>query len=154
LGLNLLKLFFDETVNSSGYLAQVPELPESGHPRLFRCLGVGDQFPSPLPGRIREKGFRVRRPRIWHGERCFAYGLETQAFPSFQLSFGLQPIFQVMALDGATFQEEFMRANGNLLLTRRAIAGCVQLNFGKIDWISRHGASSTEEKRGYQPLPF
>jgi len=48
LGLNLLKLFFDETVNFTGYLAQVPELPESGHPRLFRCLGVGDQFPSPL----------------------------------------------------------------------------------------------------------
>jgi hypothetical protein len=58
-----------------------------------------------------------------------------------------------MALDGATFQEEFMRTNGNVLLTRRAIAGCVQLNFGKIGWI-RHGAPSIEEKRGYQPLPF
>jgi hypothetical protein len=91
------------------------------------------------------------RRHHWMG--CLAYGLETQAFPSFQFSFGLQPIFQVLALDGATFQEEFMRANGNLLLTRHANAGCVRLNFGKIGWI-RHGASSIEEKRGYQPLPF
>jgi hypothetical protein len=90
------------------------------------------------------------RRHQWMG--CLAYGLETQAFPSFQFSFGLQPIFQVMALDGATFQEEFMRANGNLLLIRRAIAGYVQLNFGKIGWI-RHGISSIEEKPGYQLFP-
>jgi hypothetical protein len=63
------------------------------------------------------------RRHHWMG--CFAYGLETQPFPSFQLSFGLQLIFQVMALDGDTFEEEFMRTDGNLLLTRRAIAGCV-----------------------------
>jgi hypothetical protein len=44
LGLNLLKLFFDETVNFTGYLAQVPELPESGHSRLFRCLGSATSF--------------------------------------------------------------------------------------------------------------
>jgi hypothetical protein len=122
-----------------------------------KCIAVMEYhagFERGGESRAGRQAFLNLLDRRHHWMGCFAYGLETQAFPSFQFSFGLQPIFQVMALDGATFQEECMRANGNLLLTRRSIAGCVQLNFGKIDWIGRHVASSTEEKRGYQPLPF
>src|SRR5206468_7548917 len=43
-GLNLFELLFDETVNFRGFFTQVPELPESSHPRLFRCLAVGNQL--------------------------------------------------------------------------------------------------------------